>query len=392
MSGQTFDIAIVGAGLVGSSLALALRGTGLSIALIETRPPGALPQDERWDNRVYAISPGSVSFLAGLGAWGELPAERIARIEAMTIFGDDGTAHIDFNAYEAGLGELAYIVESRELQAVLWRQLAGADDVTLFCPSECAALELREEAVHLTLHDGQTIKASLIVAADGAHSWVRSQAGIEAHDKDYQQLGVVANFTTEKPHQGTAYQWFQPEGALAYLPLPGNRISIVWSVQQAIAQELLQLSAAALCERVAEAGKQHLGKLEQITPTAAFPLHLMEPRQLVKPRVALIGDAAHQVHPLAGQGVNLGFGDARELAAVLSNRGMREVGDGLLLRRYERARRAEILAMQFATDGLQGLFNNAQPLLAWTRNTGLALTNRLAWVKHQLLKQALGNH
>ena len=392
MSGQIFDVAIVGAGLVGSSLALALRGTGLSIALVEARPPAALPQDASWDNRVYAISPGSVSFLEGIGAWAEVPTERIARIEAMAIFGDDGTARIDFNAYEAGLRELAYIIESRELQAILWLQLGAARDVTLFCPGECAALEISDKAAHLTLRDGQTIAANLIVAADGARSWVRSQAGIESHDKDYQQLGVVANFATEKPHQGTAYQWFQAEGALAYLPLPGNRISIVWSVQQAFAQELLQLPATELCERVAEAGKLRLGKLELITPTAAFPLHLIEPRQLVKSRVALIGDAAHQVHPLAGQGVNLGFGDARELASVLLNRGMREVGDNLLLRRYERARREEILAMQLATDGLQGLFNNTQPLLAWTRNTGLAITNRLAWIKHQLLKQALGNH
>jgi ubiquinone biosynthesis UbiH/UbiF/VisC/COQ6 family hydroxylase len=393
MTDQTFDVAIVGAGLVGSSLALALRGTGMSIALIETRPPLALPQDASWDNRIYAISPGSASFLEGLGAWGELPSERIERIEAMAIFGDDGQARLDFNAYEAGLGELAHIVESRELQDVLWRQLTAASDVTLFCPGECAALELSDEAAQLTLRDGRTLSAKLIVAADGARSWVRSQAGIEAHDKDYRQLGVVANFTTEYPHHGTACQWFnpgfQPEGVLAYLPLPGNRISIVWSVQQALANELLQLSPAELCERVAQAGNMQLGKLELITPPAAFPLHLIEPRQLVKPRVALIGDAAHQLHPLAGQGVNLGFGDARELAAVLKSRGARDAGDGLLLRRYERARREEILAMALATDGLQGLFNNAQPLLAWARNTGLSMTNRFTWVKHQLVKQAL---
>ncbi|MBT9613831.1 MAG: UbiH/UbiF family hydroxylase [Burkholderiales bacterium] len=392
MSDQTFDVAIVGAGLVGSSLALALRGTGLSVALIEARPPPALPHDASWDNRIYAISPGSANFLEGLGTWGELPAERIERIEAMAIFGDDGLARLDFNAYEAGLGELAYIAESRELQAILWRQIVAASDVTLFCPGECAALEIADKAANLTLRDGRTLSAKLIVAADGARSWVRSQAGIEAHDKDYRQLGVVANFTTEHPHHGTAYQWFQPEGVLAYLPLPGNRISIVWSVQQALANELLQLSPAALCERVALAGKMQLGVLELITSPAAFPLHLIEPRQLVKPRVALIGDAAHQVHPLAGQGVNLGFGDARELATVLMNRGARDVGDGLLLRRYERARREEIFAMAVATDGLQGLFNNAQPLLAWARNMGLSMTNRFTWIKHQLVKQALGNH
>lgn len=388
MSRQTFDIAIVGAGLVGSSLALALRGTGLSVALIEAHPPQALPQDVSWDQRIYAISAGSANFLDELGIWGEMQKARMARIEAMAIFGDDGQSRLDFNAYEAGLGELAHIVESRELQAALWRALT-ASKISLFCPGACAALEIGEEAAALTLADGQVISAELIVAADGARSWVRSQAGIEAHDKDYQQLGVVANFATELPHHGTAYQWFQPEGVLAYLPLPGNRISIVWSVQQAIANELLQLAPTDLCERVAQAGKMQLGKLELMTPAAAFPLHLIEPRQLVKARVALIGDAAHQVHPLAGQGVNLGFGDARELAAVLTHRGAHVVGDYLLLRRFERARREEILAMQLATDGLQGLFNNAQPELAWARNTGLAITNQFAWVKHQLVKQAI---
>jgi len=169
---------------------------------------------------------------------------------------------------------------------------------------ECTALEVSDAAAQLTLRDGKTLCAKLIVAADGAHSWVRSQVGIDVHDKDYQQLAVVANLACELPHQGTAFQWFQPEGVLAYLPLPGNRISIVWSVQQVLAQALLQLSASALSERVAQAGQMQLGKLALITPAAAFPLHLIEPRQLVKPRVALIGDAAHQVHPLAGQGVN----------------------------------------------------------------------------------------
>ena len=391
MSESSFDVVIVGAGLVGSSQALALHDAGLSVAVIEARPAATLPGDDSWDNRIYAISPGSVRFLARLNVWQELPTERVTRIEAMAIFGDDGVARLDFNAYEAGLGELAYIVENRELQAQLMRKLHAANAIKLFCPAECTALDISEAAAHLTLADGQTLRANLIVAADGAHSWVRSQAGIAAHDKDYQQLGVVANFATELAHQGVAYQWFSAQGVLAYLPLPGNRISIVWSVQQALASELLQLPAADLCERVASAGKMQLGKLELISAASAFPLHLIEPEQLIKPRVALIGDAAHQVHPLAGQGVNLGLADARELAAVLMNRGVREVGDRVLLRRYERARREEIFAMQLATDGLQGLFDQPQPLIAWARNAGLAATNRFTWVKHQLVKQALGN-
>ena len=390
MSDQTFDVAIVGAGLVGSSLALALRGSGLSIALIEARVPPPVPPDAGWDQRIYAISPSSANFLAQLDVWADLPAERMARIEAMAIYGDDGSARLDFSAYEAGLAQLAYIVENRVLQAALWHALKMQSGVTLFCPAACAALRIAQDAAYLSLDDGKQIAAKLIVAADGAHSWVREHAAIEARDKDYRQLGVVANFATELAHGGTAYQWFRPDGVLAYLPLPGNRISIVWSLQQDLANVLLHTPAAELCERVAEAGARRLGKLELITPAAAFPLHLIEPERLIKPRLALIGDAAHQVHPLAGQGVNLGFADARVLAAVLAGRGARDCGDSLLLRRYERARREEILAMQLVTDGLQGLFNQTQPVLRWARNTGLELTNRLTGVKRQLIKQALG--
>ena len=386
-----FDVAIVGGGLVGTALALSLRDAGLRIALVEARAPQALPEDASWDNRIYAISPGSAQFLEQLGIWSALPVERLSRIEAMAIYGDNGYAQLDFNAYEAGLGQLAYIVENRQLQDQLWRALEAAPQVSLFCPASCAALEIEADAAHLRLEDGTTLSAKLVIAADGAHSWVRQQAGIQAGDKDYRQLGVVANFATTLSHQGTAYQWFRPDGVLAYLPLPGNRISIVWSLHSALAQDLLALSPSAFAERVAEAGGMRLGALELISPVAAFPLHLIETQALVRARVALVGDAAHQVHPLAGQGVNLGFADAQVLAEVLAARGPRDCGDLLLLRRYARARREEILAMQVVTDGLQRLFAQPQPMVGWIRNAGLATTNRLSWLKQQLLKQALGH-
>lgn len=390
MAIQSFDVAIVGAGLVGSSLALALRDSGLSVALIEARVPQTLPDDASWDNRIYAISPGSAQFLEQLQVWQTLPAQRITRIEAMAIYGDNGYAQLDFNAYEAGVGQLAYIAENRLLQDGLWRALTAAQHVQVFCPATCAALALEPEAAQLHLEDGTEIKAQLIIAADGAHSWVRQQAGIHVGDKDYRQRAVVANFSTSLPHQDTAYQWFLAAGVLAYLPLPGNRISIVWSVQEAQAQELLQLTPEALAERVAQASGMRLGALTLISPVAAFPLHLIQTTELVRARVALIGDAAHQVHPLAGQGVNLGFADAQVLANVLAARGPRDCGDAYLLRRYARARREEILAMQVVTDGLQRLFLAPQPVVGWVRNAGLAATNRLPWLKQQLLKQALG--
>lgn len=391
----TVDVAIVGGGLVGAAMALALRDAAVSVALVEARatptlPPGAILDATNWDNRIYAISPGSVQFLEHLQVWQTLPAQRMTRIEAMAIFGDNGYAQLDFNAYEAGVGQLAYIVENRVLQDGLWRALQAAQHVRVFCPAACASLTLEPEGAQLRLEDGTKIQAQLIIAADGAHSWVRQQAGMYVGDKDYRQRGVVANFATSLPHQDTAYQWFHPEGVLAYLPLPGNRISIVWSLQEALAQELLQLTPEALAERVAQASGTRLGALTLISPVAAFPLHLIQTSALVRARVALIGDAAHQVHPLAGQGVNLGFADAQVLAGVLAARGPRECGDMYLLRRYARARREEILAMQVVTDGLQRLFLAPRPVVGWVRNAGLAATNRLSWLKQQLLKQALG--
>jgi 2-polyprenylphenol 6-hydroxylase len=388
----TFDVAIVGAGLVGAALALALRDTGLSVALLDARAPQPLPQDASWDSRVYAISPGSVAFLDALGVWADLPRARLTQVEAMRIFGDDALSELDFSAYDVGHAALAWIVESRLLQEALWQALQAAPHVSLRVPAEPAALTIDAQSAQITLASGEALHARLVVAADGARSWARAQAGIEAHDKDYDQLGVVANFATERAHGGTAFQWFQPEGVLAYLPLPGNQISMVWSLQTALAQELMALPPQTLCERVAQASGQRLGKLELITPPAAFPLHLIEPRQLTKPRVALVGDAAHQVHPLAGQGVNLGFGDAQALAQALRTRGPRDCGDVLLLRGYERARREEILAMALVTDGLQGLFNRTGSGLGWLRNIGLTLTNRAGWLKNQLIKHALGAH
>jgi ubiquinone biosynthesis UbiH/UbiF/VisC/COQ6 family hydroxylase len=386
-----FDIVVVGAGLVGASLAVALKDSGLHIALVEGRAPAALSQDESWDNRIYAINPANTRFLDQGGVWSGLNQGRIAPVHEMHIWGDDASARLDFSAYQAGVEELAFIVESRLMQDGLWRALQEQSNVELFCPAACAALDVGDDAAILTLQDGRSLRAKLIVGADGRDSWVRAQAGIEAKPRAYGQDGVVANFETEKPHRNAAYQWFREDGILAYLPLPGNRISIVWSAFDALSQALMALPPDEFCRRVQEGGKNTLGQLRLITPPAAFSLRLLNLEQLVKPRVALIGDAAHNVHPLAGQGVNLGFQDAQQLARVLMQREpQRDCGDHLLLRRYERARKEDILAMQLVTDGLQKLFNNPNPLLRTLRNTGLGLTNHLDGLKNRLMRHAIG--
>jgi len=386
-----FDIIIVGAGLVGAAFAQAMKDSGLKLALVESMVPTA-PALE-WTSRVYAISPGSIEFLSEIGAWQQFDFTRIAPVRGMHITGDDGKAKLDFDAHQSGLAELAVIAEARHMQHGLWQALQRQENLELFCPARCASLRLQEESAVLRLEDGRELRAALIVGADGRESWVRSQAGMDAEPAPYRQMGVIANFETELPHGDAAWEWLRGDGLLAFLPLPGNRISIVWTAFEERATELMALSPDEFRRQVQEASHNALGALKLLNQPAAFPLRLLHLEHLVKPRVALIGDAAHNVHPLAGQGVNLGFQDARELAKVLKDRGPQpDCGDYFLLRRYERARKADILAMQLVTDGLQKLFNNRNPALKLARNLGLSLTGSLPWLKNGLVQHAVGRH
>lgn len=385
-----FDVIIVGGGLVGTSLALALKPAGLNVALIETRPPQSVPDDSSWDSRIYAISPGSAAFLENCGAWQDVPQDRVTQVESMQVSGDDVRSRLDFSAYDAGLRELAFIAENRLLHDALWRELLRAEHVRIFCPARCAGVEWNAHGARLWLEGGAELTAKLTVAADGADSWLRTQAGIGIRPRDYGQLGVVANFTTELAHHCIARQWFLHDGILALLPLPEHRVSMVWSTSEPHGRELLALAPTALAERVEAASGSALGRLERITPQTAFPLKLQSVENLVKPRIALIGDAAHNVHPLAGQGVNLGFRDARELAAVLLERGAQgDCGDYALLRRYERARKEDILALRLTTDALQKLFDHNAVWLSRVRNLGLRLVNRQPQLKRLLVQQAV---
>jgi 2-polyprenylphenol 6-hydroxylase len=388
-----FDIVIIGGGLVGASLAAALKHSGLSLALVESQSSlmrGSAPASAGdWDSRIYAISPGSRSFLEQSGVWSLLDAGRIAPVEAMRVFGDTG-AELEFSAYQMGVAELACILENRALQHALWQVLHQQENLTLLHPARCATLKFAGDAAMLTLEDGRTLNAKLVVGADGRDSWVRKQAGISAAPLDYQQQGVVANFSCELPHRGIAYQWFQPDGILALLPLPGNRVSMVWSVSPEKSAELLALTHEQLCMKVAAAAQHVPGEMRLITPPAAFPLRMLVLPQISAPRVALIGDAAHNMHPLAGQGVNTGFRDARQLAQILAGRGAQnDCGDAILLRRYERKRKEDIYSMQAATYGLKHLFNNDVPLLRSVRNLGLNATNHIVPLKKLLMQHAL---
>jgi ubiquinone biosynthesis UbiH/UbiF/VisC/COQ6 family hydroxylase len=383
MQASQWDVVIVGGGLVGASLALALAKQGRSVALVEGQTPRFDALEDGWDSRIYAVSPKNQRFLRELNAWPS--EERIGTIARMEVHGDAG-GEIVFDAAEAGGETLAAIVENRWLLAGLWRQLAesGVHCLTGLRPE---TLHTDASSATLSLSDGQVLTAKLLVGADGAHSWVRDQIALTARVDPYHQHGVVANFACTKAHGNTARQWFLGDSILAWLPMAGNRISIVWSTFKP--EALTGLEPATFCATVAAAGGHALGELSLLTPPASFPLRLISPQSVVSERVVLVGDAAHTVHPLAGQGVNLGFQDAATLAALTA--GARDPGDWLLLRRHERTRREAVTTMQLTCDSLFKLFHGkGVPGLVWLRNTGLNLTNHLVPLKRELIRHAMG--
>ena len=383
------DVVIAGAGLVGLALASALARSGMTVALLDRQAPAASADPAVWDARVYAISPGSATFLQRIGAWQALQCDRITAIETMRIAGDAG-ATLEFSAYELGERALAWIVEERALRAALLPAI-HAPGIEFVTGATFASLEWSADEGTLALEDGRRFAGRLVVGADGLNSWVRRAAGIVAEPKAYGQQGIVANFECEIAHHGCARQWFRSDsGVLAWLPLPGRRISIVWSSPDAQAHELLALPAEAFTARVTEAGERSLGELRMITPPAAFPLQSLRLPTSIAHRLALVGDAAHGVHPLAGQGVNLGFGDAQALSNVLGDRGpVGDAGAPILLERFARRRAEPVLAMHTVTDGLVRMFGPRTPWLKALRNAGLFAVDRLPMIKRALAQPAL---
>ena len=375
---------------MGACLAVAARGLRTAVVSHERRVAapsrsGALDAP-LFDARVYALSPGNVAFLRQLGVWQRIPAERVEPVLAMRVFGDDGRSSLEFDAYRAGVPELAWIVEDSALQDALWQALQAE----VLAPAECERLETGEKTAVLTLRDGRRVTSALVVGADGANSFVRRAAGIAITEKGYGQAAVVANFHCEKEHRGVAHQWFQGGPVLALLPLPGAQVSMVWSLPASRAESVAALPADALCREVEAASRGALGKLSLSTPPRQYPLRQLRAQRLVQQRVALVGDAAHVIHPLAGQGLNLGLQDAQALAEVLAGREPgRDPGELRLLRRYERVRAEPILAMNAVVDGLFRLFGSEGGRWSRLRNAGLNLTDRFPVLKNLLIRQAM---
>ena len=368
---------------MGACLAIAARGLR-TVLVSQERRAAAPPPEGAFDARVYALTPGNVDYLRRIGVWRHVPVKRLQPVLAMQVFGDDGRSRLEFDAYRAGVSELAWIVEDAALQDAFWQVL----DVEVVS-GECEGLELAADAV-LTLRDGRRLSGALVVGADGANSFVRRAAGIAAMEKGYAQAAVVANFHCEKAHEGVAYQWFQGGPVLALLPLPDRQTSMVWSLPAERAASVSRLDPQALCREVETASRGVLGGLRLSTAPKSYALRRLRAQRLVQPRIALAGDAAHVIHPLAGQGLNLGLQDAQALAAVLTAREPgRDPGELRLLRRYERGRAEPILAMNAVVDGLFRLFGSEGERWSRLRNAGLNLTDRLPVLKNILIRQAM---
>ena len=391
MSDQ-FDLIIVGGGMVGASLACALGGGPLRIAVIESHPAQVEWPTDSYDIRVSAITRATEKVFRMIGAWEGMVARRVTPYDAMQVWDATGTGAIGFDCADLGEPDLGHIIENRVILAALLERMAQFDNIELLCPAQVAELTRDEQAATLTLEDGRVLTAALIVGADGANSWVREQAGITTTGWPYEQTAVVATIKTEQHHHGVAYQRFMPEGPLAFLPMPEGLSSIVWSTTPERSAELIEMDEETFLAELQQTFGDKLGAMISTGPRGAFPLLLRHANRYSDERLVLVGNAAHAIHPLAGQGLNLGVSDVAALAEVLleAHANKQGIGELAVLRRYERWRKTDNVAVMAAMDGFKRLFSNDIGALKLLRNVGLTLADHAGPAKNMMMRRALG--
>ena len=413
---ENCDVIIGGGGMVGAALGCALGDLGFRVAVVEAREPVGSWPAETVDARTSALTRASENILRNLGVWDRMMAMRVSPYRAMHVWDAAGFGEIHFDSAEIGEPDLGHIVENRVIQKALWDRLGEITTVERICPAKVAALDLAGEPPTLTLevtdHDksesrpggrsnpdggpaasaARSITASLVVAADGVQSALRTLAGLGTRGWAYDQHAVVAIVRPARHHRDTAWQRFLPTGPIALLPIDDGRCSLVWSTSPEHAVALQGMLDDEFCRAVTGATQARLGDILDTGPRAIFPLRLQHAENYVEPGLALVGDAAHAIHPLAGQGVNLGLLDAATLADVLDQARLRgrPLGAMATLRRYERARKGANLAMMGAMDVFKRLFSNDNPALSVARNLGLKATDLAVPVKHAIMRRALG--
>ncbi|EML9986760.1 MULTISPECIES: FAD-dependent 2-octaprenylphenol hydroxylase [Citrobacter] len=390
---QSVDVAIVGGGMVGLAVACGLQGSGLRVAVLEQREPQPLAMDADPALRVSAINAASEKLLTRLGVWSDIVARRASCYHGMEVWDKDSFGRIEFDDQSMGYSHLGHIVENAVIHYALWQKAQQSSDITLMAPAELQQVAWGENEAFLTLKDGAMLTARLVIGADGANSWLRNKADIPLTFWDYRHHALVATIRTEEAHGAVARQAFHGEGILAFLPLSDPHLcSIVWSLAPEAAEQMQQLSDEQFNQALNIAFDNRLGLCQVESDRQVFPLTGRYARQFAAHRLALVGDAAHTIHPLAGQGVNLGFMDAAELVDELKrlHRQGKDIGQYLYLRRYERSRKHSAAMMLAGMQGFRELFAGTNPAKKLLRDIGLKLADTLPGVKPQLLRQAMG--
>ena len=407
---KEFDVVIAGAGMVGASLACLLAESSLSIALVDRKrlvqgkdSDSPKLHSDKFDPRVSAISQASQQLFRQLGVWEDMSAARVCNYSAMEVWDAEGTGSIDFSAEQINQPELGSIVENSIIIAALHKRVAQLENVFSITPFSIESFEQveREDGliVKLNADDGQAIRAPLIIAADGANSKLRALANFECREWDYEQHALVTTVRTQLPHNNTALQRFMETGPLAFLPLRSateddtqHFCSIVWSMLPDQAERVMSLSEDEFNSELAAALESKLGAIEWSDKRFVFPLRQRHALDYVKEGIVLVGDAAHTIHPLAGQGVNLGLLDAKALAEELQ-RGIqagRSVADPKVLLRYQRRRKGNNLSMMWLMEGFKRLFGQQDLSIRWLRNIGMNAVDKMTPIKNQLIRKAMG--
>ncbi len=388
---KKFDVLVLGAGMVGATAALALARNGFSVGLVERQDLDLLDGSlaDEIDNRVSAISPASQQLLHELGVWHDVTSQRCSEYFKMKVWHENGSALMQFSSEQIGISHLGSIVENRLLQSVLLQHLKHLPNVQLFKQQEVISVQQLDNRVQINTTAKTVLEAELLIAADGRESTLRKLLNLPVTAGDYAQTAIVANVNTEKSHENTAWQRFLATGPLAFLPLSNGQSSIVWSADTERANELLQLSEEDFRLQLAEAFEFRLGQITATSHRMGFPLSWHTADKWLEGRVLLMGDAAHGVHPLAGQGVNLGFGDVAALQGLLKPG--QPVYQRRLLRGVERQRKAETTTATHLFSALKLIYAQQASLICSIRDVGMSIVEKNTIIKKLVLQSAVHN-
>ena len=397
---EMFDIVIVGGGIVGLSFASELANSDFTVAIVERNKLDDLT--ENVDCRVSAINRFALKQFEKTGVWDSSLSERICAFEKMFVWDQAGAGQIEFDSAEMGVSELGAIIENKVLQTMLLDVVRATENITYLCPEEIVKIDYQCDGgqcddnqnteSHVFLSSGKQLSGKLLIGADGVNSKVRAAANIQQVKKSYQQQGLVCNVRTSENHQNTAWQCFMPSGPLAFLPLFNGEYSIVWSLDESDAEKMMTLDDDGFKKELAASSEFKLGEITEVSKRFLFPLSHSHVNEYVKPGLALIGDAAHSIHPLAGQGANLGIADAIALAEIISKakKVSRQWAALHTLKKYQRQRKGANQLMETSMTGFKELFGNKNSVLAEVRNAGLSLVDHLPALKYKIIQQAIG--